>query len=151
MRADEPSWITEHIAVAGQSVAIHSQTRTAHGFRALISLDGSLDDAGADRLGYDDWFCSEMRDGPGNDARTFARVVETLSLMVRGAPPVLVHCHAGRSRSVAVVAGYLVRRENMAPQAAFDYIARRRETAVQPELVTLVEQLAARWRMEDRL
>ena len=39
----------------------------------------------------------------------------------------------------------------MAPQAAFDYIARRRETAVQPELVTLVKQLAARWRMEDRL
>jgi protein-tyrosine phosphatase len=114
-------------------------------------LDGSLDDTGAEQLGYDDWLCCEMRDGPGNDARTFSRIVESLTLMVGGTPPVLVHCHAGRSRSIAVVAGYLVRREDMAPRAAFDYIAQRREIAVQPELVTLVEQLAARWLKGDRL
>ena len=109
MRADEPSWITEHIAVARRSAAIHSQTRTAHGFRALIALDGSLDHTGAEQLGYDDWLCCEMRDGPGNDARTFSRIVELLTPMVVGTLSVLVHYHAGKSPSIALVAGYLVR------------------------------------------
>jgi protein-tyrosine phosphatase len=43
--------------------------------------------------------------------------------------PVLVHCHAGRQRSCAVVACYLVRYYNMTPIQAVEYIKSKRREA----------------------
>lgn len=39
----------------------------------------------------------------------------------------LVHCHAGRSRSVAVVARYLIESQGMTQQAALVLIMQKRE------------------------
>ena len=151
MGTDGLSWITHDIAIARRSTALQLETRSSNAFRSVICLDGSLDDAMAAWLGYDDWFCCELVDGPGNDLPKFARVVDTLSLMVAGTPPVLVYCHAGRSRSVAVVAANLARVRSMATQAALDLIAGKRETAVQPALASLATRVvAARALIADR-
>lgn len=107
MGTDGISWITDDIAIAMRSTALQLETRASNAFQSVICLDGSLDDAMAASLGYDDWFCCELFDGPGNDVLKFVHVVDTLSLMVAGTSQVLVYCHAGRSRSVAVVAAYL--------------------------------------------
>ena len=68
-----------------------------------------------------------MVDGPGNDLTAFKKLVQDLIDMVEGSAPVLVHCHAGRSRSVTVVAGYLVNTRGWSTQAAYDFIASKRE------------------------
>ncbi|MFZ4703629.1 MAG: hypothetical protein ACOYMG_26600, partial [Candidatus Methylumidiphilus sp.] len=61
--------------------------------------------------------------------------------MVEGSPSGLVHRHAGRSRSVTVVAGYLVQIKGLSPTAAYDYISTKRETAVQSGLPELLARL----------
>lgn len=82
-----------------------------------------------------------MVDGPENNFDAFRKLVQDLIEMVEGSPPVLVHCHAGRSRSVTVVAGYLVKTKGWTPHAAYEFIASKRETAVQDGLPLLVARL----------
>jgi len=134
-------WITETIAIGNRLEAHDSSLRAHEGFRSLISLDGSMTDDRAQAIGYEDWVCITMVDGPGNDLAAIRKVVRALVDMAKGSPPVLVHCHAGRSRSVTVVAGYLVKTRAWSVQAAYDYIATKRETAVQDGLPDLLRKL----------
>ena len=46
-------------------------------------------------------------DGPGNDPMTFAAAIILLESLMKQNKRVLVHCHAGQSRSVMVVAAWL--------------------------------------------
>ena len=39
---------------------------------------------------------------------------------------VLIHCSAGKSRSISIVAGYLIKYHNMTTKQALDYISERR-------------------------
>ena len=80
-------------------------------------------------------------DGLGNDMRTFTRAVDTLIQFVESHPPVLVHCHAGRSRSPIVVAGYLIVKEKMEPEDALAFIGTKREINVTPGLEDLLYYL----------
>jgi protein-tyrosine phosphatase len=54
---------------------------------------------------------------------------------------VVVHCRAGRSRSIAVVAAYLTRLFGIGADEALDLITSKRPSAVAPELIRLVEQV----------
>jgi protein-tyrosine phosphatase len=137
-------WITPEIAIGTHLDAHDPEVRTRHAFRAVISLDGSMTEDRALALGYDDCVSHHLIDGRGNDPVLFKRIVEDLSSMASSCTPVLVHCQAGRSRSVAVVAGFLVRANGWSAEAAFDFIARRRETAVQDGLPELVRGLRPR-------
>lgn len=134
-------WITNDIAIGNRIEAHDIDLRTRFGFRSVISLDGSMSDDMALALGYEDCVCFNLLDGHGNEPSTFRRVVRDLVDMVEGCPPVLVHCHAGRSRSVAVVAAYLVEVNGWTVQAAFEFVASKRETAVQDGLRDLVRRL----------
>lgn len=134
-------WITETIAIGNRIEAHDSALRDQQGFCSVISVDGSMTDEQALAMGYDDWVCISMVDGPGNDLASYRNVVQALIDMVDGSPPVLVHCHAGRSRSVTVVAGYLVKTRGWSAQAAYDFIATKRETAVQIGLSELLRKL----------
>lgn len=48
-----------------------------------------------------------LYDGPGNPAGMFEAAVVTLGSLIEGDHTVLIHCHAGISRSPAVLAAYL--------------------------------------------
>jgi len=135
-------WITDTVAIGNRIDAHDSALRAQHGFLGLISLDGSMTNEKALALGYDDWVCASMVDGHGNDMESFRKLVQDLIDMAEGSPPVLVHCHAGRSRSVTVVAGYLVRTRGWTPQAAYDFISSKRDTAVQDGLPALLSRLS---------
>lgn len=134
-------WITETIAIGNRIDAHDSVLREQNGFCSLISLDGSMTDDQALAVGYDDCVCISMVDGPGNNVDIFRSVVQALIDMTEESPPVLVHCHAGRSRSVTVVAGYMVKTKGWSVQAAYDFIAAKRETAVQAGLPELLRKL----------
>ena len=138
----EMDWITDKVAIGNRIDAHDPKLRQQFGFLGLISLDGSMTNEKALALGYDDWVCASMVDGPGNDLSAFKKLVQDLMDMVEGSAPVLVHCHAGRSRSVTVVAGYLVKTHGWSTQAAYDFIASKRETAVQDGLPQLVSRMA---------
>ncbi len=129
------------LAIGNRIDAHDPEMRKQFGFLGLVSLDGSMTKEKALALGYDDWVCTSLVDGHGNDVAAFRKLVQDLIDMVDGSPPVLVHCHAGRSRSVTVVAGYLVKTRGWSPQAAYDFIASKRETAVQEGLPELVARL----------
>ena len=60
--------------------------------------------------------------------RCVAHADRTPSLALRDGDGgrLLVHCHAGRSGSVIVVAGYLVKTKGWTVQAAYDFIATKR-------------------------
>jgi len=135
-------WITETIAIGSCKEAHDAHLREQMGIRSLVSLDGSLTDERAQALGYDDWVCASMIDGPGNDLALFRKVVHALIDMADDSPPVLVHCHAGRSRSVTVVAAFLVKARGWSVQAAYDFIETKREIAVQAGLPDLLRKFA---------
>jgi protein-tyrosine phosphatase len=82
-----------------------------------------------------------LEDAAGNDPRLFRRAVEALEDLARQAGPVLVQCHAGRSRSAVVVAGYLMRSQGLDAEQALARVAARREVAVNPALEQLLETL----------
>lgn len=83
-----------------------------------------------------------LRDAAGNGLTRFEEAVSTLKDLVDSKSPVFVHCHAGRSRSPAVVAGYLVVERGVEPDFALDYIASRREINVAPPLRDLLMRFA---------
>lgn len=56
-------------------------------------------------------------------------ILNTIHKKVLNKEPVLVHCSAGRQRSCAVVACYLIRFYNMTPLEAIDYIKSNRKVA----------------------
>jgi protein-tyrosine phosphatase len=82
-----------------------------------------------------------LDDGPGNDPGLFQLAVAHLEDLVSEAPPVLVQCHAGRSRSAIVVAGYFVKTLGLEPTDALKLVGDKREIAVTPGLESLLDSL----------
>jgi protein-tyrosine phosphatase len=134
-------WITDEIAIGNfaesQDVALLKASR----IRSILSLDGSLDRQHAAELGVAEVVGYPLIDGPGNDLRVMEFAVADLESLVRRLSPVLVHCHAGRSRSVAVVAGYLMRRHDISADEAIRRVSARRESSVAPALLDLLDRL----------
>jgi protein-tyrosine phosphatase len=137
-------WITEQIAIGNRTDAHDAGLRERIGFRCVISLDGSMTEDLALSLGYDDCETMLMIDGPGNHVDRFRRLVRRLMDMVDCYPPVLVHCQAGRSRSVTLVAAYLALSRGMATAEAYRFISQRRETCVTDGLEKLVDACPVR-------
>lgn len=74
-----------------------------------------------------DVLCVPLTDGPGNDPRRVKQAIEYIADVVAAGDRVLVHCHAGRSRSVAVVTRFLVESTGMTKNSALALIAKKRE------------------------
>ena len=78
---------------------------------------------------------------PGNDLRVIRFAVDDLKRMVAAHGPVLVHCHAGRSRSAVVVAAYLMDAHALGANTAVDRVAAKRPINITPALLTLLRKL----------
>ena len=87
-------------------------------------------------------------DGLGNRARDLRDAIDSIGAAVQGGGKILVHCHAGRSRSVMVVAAHLVARCNHSPQSALALIQSQREIFLSPGIEELLE-LARRIKLRN--
>ena len=85
-----------------------------------------------------------MIDGSGNAPSLFQDAVATLQKLVAEHSPVMVHCHAGRSRSPIVVAGFLVVEESFFPEDALAQVMQKRETKISGGLEELLYWLKLR-------
>jgi protein-tyrosine phosphatase len=89
-----------------------------------------------------------LYDGPGNHPATFFAAVVLLDSLVKSGKRVLVHCHAGMSRSVIVVAAWLT---VQSPNGDLDLnlgtvMTERKVTTYRPELYALAFHTIQLWK-----
>jgi protein-tyrosine phosphatase len=134
-------WITAQIAIGNYLEARDAEALRRHGIRSVMSLDGSLTAEDASRLGVDTVVAFRLIDGVGNDARVFKLAIESLRDLVSSYAPVLVHCHAGRSRSVVIVAGHLANALGISCEEGIARVTNKRAVNVTPTLKELLYKL----------
>jgi protein-tyrosine phosphatase len=134
-------WITEEVAIGNYLEARDVAFLKQHGFRSALSLDGTLTEQHAAQFGLSEVASYQLIDGPGNDLRVFRFAIEDLRRMVAFHRPVLVQCHAGRSRSAVVVAAHLMQACGISPNEAIALVASRREINITSALVDLLHKL----------
>ncbi|CRI67816.1 putative Dual specificity protein phosphatase [Thiocapsa sp. KS1] len=113
-------WITDQIAIGNYRDAVSLPAD----IEALLCLKADCCDEGREDV---EVLCIPLVDGPGNDLRDVREGVRFIADVVSAGGRILVHCHAGRSRSVAVVARYLVESRGMTRRAALALISAKRE------------------------
>ncbi len=136
-------WITDEVAIGNYLEAQDAALLKQHGFRSVLSLDGTLTEQHAARLGLSEVASYRLIDGPGNDLRVFRLAIEDLKKLAASHSPVLVQCHAGRSRSAVVVAAHLMAACGLDLEKAIALVASKREINVTSALVDLLHKLEA--------
>jgi hypothetical protein len=131
-------WITDQVAIGNHVEARDAGLLRQRGIRSVLSLDGSLDPSDAECLGVEAVAAFDLIDGAGNDPGVLGLAVLALEDLLRAHAPVLVHCHAGRSRSVVVVAGFLARSLRIGPAEAVARVAEKRVVCITPEFEELL-------------
>jgi protein-tyrosine phosphatase len=134
-------WITEQIAIGNYLDALDTELIRRSGFMSALSLDGTLHGKAPADCGLHRIEIVMLEDAPGNDPQLFRRAVDHLTDMVKESSPVLVQCHAGRSRSAVVVAGYLVKACGMNSEEALSLVAAKRAIAVTSGVERLLDYL----------
>jgi protein-tyrosine phosphatase len=134
-------WINEQIAIGNYLDALDRDLIQREGIASALSLDGTLRAKKAHEFGLSRVEVVLLDDGPGNDPRLFRLAVAHLEDLVGEAPPVLVQCHAGRSRSAIVVAGYFVKTLGLDSTDALKLVGDKREIAVTAGLESLLDSL----------
>ncbi len=129
-------WITDEIAIGTRADAEDRATFKAGVFRSVLSLDGPLQIA--DSVPAVRGRSYPLIDGPGNDARLFLRAVNAVAKLLATDAPLLVHCHAGRSRSPIVVAGHFLRTRGIGPEEALALVRKKRDIAITAGLERLL-------------
>lgn len=85
-----------------------------------------------------------LYDGPGNHPLVFAAAVLTLEGLVSQGKRVLVHCHAGQSRSPMVAAAWVAYKGRTSLEDALEQImAARKLTIYRQDLYALAQQALA--------
>jgi hypothetical protein len=132
-------WITDTIAIGNYLDAQDRELLQRSAVGSILGLTRALEGVEAAALGVRLIRVVPLEDGPGNELATFHHAVAVLAELLTQAPPVLVHCHAGRSRSVVVVAAHLMAVRRLTCDDALAHIAAHREVAVSPALIRLLE------------
>ena len=112
-------WITDQIAIGN----FQDARNLPPGIHAVLCL---IEDCCADRVDVDA-VCVPLVDGPGNDFAAAREAVDFISEVVDEGRRILVHCHAGRSRSVVIVARYLMSSRSLTAKQALELLASKRE------------------------
>ena len=135
---DEVSWITENVAITNFFSAHSKDVLAEHRVRAILCLDREVQGDAAEARGVKCIELVHLVDG-ANEMVAFRNAVVALEELVARWGRVVVHCRAGRSRSIAVVAAYLKKAKALEADEALELVRTKRESAVAPELVRLVE------------
>src|SRR5205823_13524808 len=101
-----------------------------NGIRSILCLDGCLRGKNVEEVGVDRIEVIELVDGRGNRPEVFLRVL-VLKELKKHHSPVLVHCHAGQSRSAAVVCKFLMKEDGNSLAEAMRRITAKRKVAIQ--------------------
>jgi protein-tyrosine phosphatase len=125
-------WITDEVAVGNYLEAQDAGLLRQEGIVSVLGLTRTLHGRNAAELGLKEIEVVPLEDGPGNEVRLFRSAVDALARLVRESAPVLVHCHAGRSRSAVVVAAHLMRSLEIEADEALALVSARRPVAVAP-------------------
>jgi protein-tyrosine phosphatase len=134
-------WITDQVAIGNYLEAQDAALLKQHAFRSVLSLDGTLTAKQAAEFGLAEVASHRLIDGAGNDLRVLRFAIEDLRRLAETQAPVLVQCHAGRSRSAVVVAGYLIGISGIEPEEAVAAVAAKREINVASALIELLYKL----------
>jgi hypothetical protein len=127
------TFITDTIAIGNFIDAEDRAIREAAGIRSILCLNGLLQGCKPSDCGVEALTCFDLTDGSGNDPWIFDRAVRIVGHYALQHPKLLVHCHAGRSRSVMVVASHLVRQNAWDLRQALAYIHAKRPEIVLPD------------------
>jgi predicted protein tyrosine phosphatase len=111
-------WITDQIAIGDY----HDAHNNAAQVDAILCL---IENCCSERSDIDGC-CVPLHDGPGNKKEHILAAIDFIATQVDNNLKVLVHCRAGRSRSVCIVAGYLMRHRGMSKVEALDTIGAKR-------------------------
>jgi protein-tyrosine phosphatase len=82
--------------------------------------------------------CVPLVDGPGNISSLLEEAIDFIDAIVTDGGRVLVHCHAGRSRSVCIVARYLMWKGGLTGKAALEMIESKRDIYLSPGIEELL-------------
>ncbi len=114
------NWITDYIAIGNYTDA-RERISDVDAILCLKSQCGDENRADVDVL------CIPLNDGPGNREEDVCDAIQYISDVVSSDEKILVHCHAGRSRSVCIVAAYFMQYEGMSANKALARIESKRE------------------------
>ena len=122
--------ICEKVYIGNYLDALAPEKLAAAGIRSVLSLDGTLE--GADYAEHDivEIVAIKLIDGSGNRPEVFLRAVRELGRLAREFSPVLVHCHAGQSRSAIVTARFYMDFEELSLAEAMERISESRDIKV---------------------
>ena len=126
-------WVTENIAVGN---FLDADSATKDEVDAIVCLKPECCSEDNETI---DVFCLPLIDGAGNDKRYFNDAVDFIDDVVSSGERVLVHCHAGRSRSVCMVARYFMIKHGMTSNQALAKIEAKREIYLSPGIEELLE------------
>src|SRR5690242_7947822 len=118
--------ITDNIWIGNYLDARDAKAKASAGIRSILCLDGCLAGAMAEAMGVERIEVVELIDGAGNPPERFLRAVRSLRELAAHHAPVLVHCHAGQSRSAAVVCKYFMTEGDSLGEAMRRITSRRR-------------------------
>jgi Dual specificity phosphatase, catalytic domain len=117
-------WITDKIAIGDAEDAV----KNAAAVDILLCLTRDCCENRCDANGC----CISLHDGPGNVRGHVLTAIEFLAESVAKGLKILVHCRAGRSRSVAVVAAYFMKHRGLSQSQALKVIGEKRHYLLSP-------------------
>jgi len=119
-------WITDQIAIGNFRDA---REVTPEEVDAILCLREECCDDAQPEL---EILCLPLADGAGNHRHYLDEAVDFIDDVVSRGDRVLVHCHAGRSRSVCIVARYFIQKCGMTSPQALELISAKREIYLSP-------------------
>lgn len=130
--------ITDAIWIGNRFEAADQDGLRAVGIKSILCLDGCMmgKEVPSDIERVE---VAELIDGAGNSPQKFLRSVRLLKELSMRHAPVLVHCHAGRSRSAAVVCKYLMQEQGKTLAQAMKEITSKREVSIMPGLQEVLD------------
>ncbi len=142
MEPGEVTAIRPQVSITDRKTGRDLGFLAASGFRAVLCLDrGEFDSStDPDEMPLIVWL--RALDLGNMTEEAFEEAVKALRTLVERHEKVVVHCHHGTGRSVAVVAAYLVETEDLSAEEAIDEVAGLRggRSEVSRRLCSMVER-----------